>query len=190
MDIPYVRPRVQCHPAAQYATLGFGTRFTAIQNILRFTNAQTPMKVLVLGGGVIGVTSAWYLRRAGHEVTVVDRQAGAGAGNQPGQWRPGVVGRRHAVGRARHSAQGAEMDAASAFAAGAAPASRPGHVGLAVAHARQLHLRALRRQPRAHAAAVALQPRMPGSAAARHRHPIRRAHHRHTRAVPHHTRTR
>jgi len=32
------------------------------------------MKVLVLGGGVIGVTSAWYLARAGHEVTVLDRQ--------------------------------------------------------------------------------------------------------------------
>jgi len=32
------------------------------------------MKVLVLGSGVIGVTSAWYLARAGHEVTVVDRQ--------------------------------------------------------------------------------------------------------------------
>lgn len=36
------------------------------------------MKVLVLGGGVIGVTSAWYLQRAGHEVTVVDRQAAPG----------------------------------------------------------------------------------------------------------------
>jgi len=32
------------------------------------------MKVLVLGSGVIGVTSAYYLARAGHEVTVVDRQ--------------------------------------------------------------------------------------------------------------------
>lgn len=32
------------------------------------------MKVLVLGGGVIGVTSAWYLSHAGHDVTVVDRQ--------------------------------------------------------------------------------------------------------------------
>lgn len=31
------------------------------------------MKVLVLGSGVIGVTTAWYLARAGHEVTVVDR---------------------------------------------------------------------------------------------------------------------
>ena len=32
------------------------------------------MKVTVLGAGVIGTTSAWYLARAGHEVTVVDRQ--------------------------------------------------------------------------------------------------------------------
>ncbi len=33
------------------------------------------MKVVVLGAGVIGVTSAWYLAGAGHEVTVIDRQA-------------------------------------------------------------------------------------------------------------------
>ena len=36
------------------------------------------MKVLVLGSGVIGVTSAWYLRQAGHEVTVVERQPAPG----------------------------------------------------------------------------------------------------------------
>jgi D-amino-acid dehydrogenase len=34
------------------------------------------MKVTVLGAGVIGVTSAYYLAKAGHEVTVIDRQAG------------------------------------------------------------------------------------------------------------------
>ena len=34
------------------------------------------MKVLVLGSGVIGVTSAHYLAEAGHEVTVIDRQPG------------------------------------------------------------------------------------------------------------------
>ncbi|MGV7207300.1 D-amino acid dehydrogenase [Oxalobacteraceae bacterium A2-2] len=34
------------------------------------------MKVIILGGGVIGVTSAYYLARAGHEVTVLDRQPG------------------------------------------------------------------------------------------------------------------
>src|SRR5690606_16731956 len=35
------------------------------------------MKIIILGAGVIGVTSAWYLARAGHEVTVVDRQPAA-----------------------------------------------------------------------------------------------------------------
>ena len=34
------------------------------------------MKVIVLGAGVIGVTQAWYLAQAGHEVTVIDRQMG------------------------------------------------------------------------------------------------------------------
>src|SRR5215216_6084087 len=34
------------------------------------------MKVIVLGGGVIGVTTAYYLARAGAEVTLVDRQGG------------------------------------------------------------------------------------------------------------------
>jgi D-amino-acid dehydrogenase len=32
------------------------------------------MKVLVLGSGVVGVTSAYYLAKAGHEVDVIDRQ--------------------------------------------------------------------------------------------------------------------
>jgi D-amino-acid dehydrogenase len=62
------------------------------------------MKVLVLGSGVVGVTSAYYLSRAGHEVTVLDRadapgmetsfanggQISWGAGNP---WAaPGIVG--------------------------------------------------------------------------------------------------
>ncbi|MBW7946881.1 MAG: FAD-dependent oxidoreductase, partial [Sphingomonadaceae bacterium] len=34
------------------------------------------MKVVVLGAGVVGVTSAYYLAEAGHEVTVIDRQPG------------------------------------------------------------------------------------------------------------------
>lgn len=34
------------------------------------------MKIAILGSGVIGVTSAWYLAEAGHEVTVLDRQPG------------------------------------------------------------------------------------------------------------------
>jgi D-amino-acid dehydrogenase len=36
------------------------------------------MKVLVLGGGVIGVTTAYELAKAGHAVTVIERQSGPG----------------------------------------------------------------------------------------------------------------
>ncbi|MBL8428905.1 MAG: D-amino acid dehydrogenase [Dechloromonas sp.] len=36
------------------------------------------MRVLVLGAGVVGTASAWYLARAGHQVTVIDRQPVAG----------------------------------------------------------------------------------------------------------------
>src|SRR5215203_748815 len=39
--------------------------------------AGEAVKVLVLGAGVIGVTAAWELALAGHEVTVVDRQPAA-----------------------------------------------------------------------------------------------------------------
>jgi D-amino-acid dehydrogenase len=35
------------------------------------------MKVVVLGAGVIGTTTAWFLRESGHEVTVVERQSAA-----------------------------------------------------------------------------------------------------------------
>lgn len=34
------------------------------------------MRVVILGSGVIGVTSAYYLAQAGHDVTVLDRQPG------------------------------------------------------------------------------------------------------------------
>ena len=36
------------------------------------------MKVIVLGAGVIGISTAYYLARAGADVTVIDRQPGAG----------------------------------------------------------------------------------------------------------------
>ncbi|WP_230769032.1 D-amino acid dehydrogenase [Sphingomonas sp. Leaf4] len=34
------------------------------------------MRIVILGAGVIGVTSAWCLTQAGHEVVVIDRQRG------------------------------------------------------------------------------------------------------------------
>ena len=36
------------------------------------------MHILVLGAGVVGTTTAWYLQKQGHQVTVVDRQNQAG----------------------------------------------------------------------------------------------------------------
>ncbi len=51
------------------------------------------LKIIVLGAGVVGVTSAWYLAEAGHEVTVVDRQLQAGMETSfanAGQVSPGL----------------------------------------------------------------------------------------------------
>jgi D-amino-acid dehydrogenase len=36
------------------------------------------MRIAVLGAGVIGVATAWYLRQAGHDVQVIDRREGPG----------------------------------------------------------------------------------------------------------------
>ena len=36
------------------------------------------MRITVMGAGVTGVTTAWFLAQSGHEVTVIDRQPGAG----------------------------------------------------------------------------------------------------------------
>jgi D-amino-acid dehydrogenase len=44
----------------------------------KVSSERSRMKVLVLGSGVIGVSSAYQLALAGHEVTVVDRQPAAG----------------------------------------------------------------------------------------------------------------
>ncbi len=35
-------------------------------------------RIVVLGGGIVGVTSAFYLARSGHQVTLIERQSGAG----------------------------------------------------------------------------------------------------------------
>ncbi len=52
------------------------------------------MRVVVLGAGVVGVASAWYLAEAGHEVVVLDRESGAALGTSfanAGQVSPGYA---------------------------------------------------------------------------------------------------
>src|SRR5690606_35301214 len=61
---------------------------------IQITNGNVIMKVLVLGGGVIGVTTAYYLARAGHEVEVVERRDGPGVETSfanAGQISPGYA---------------------------------------------------------------------------------------------------
>jgi D-amino-acid dehydrogenase len=63
------------------------------------------MKILVLGSGVIGVTTAYYLAKDGHQVTVIDRQAEAAFGDQfchRRSDRPGPCLRVGVTQRARH----------------------------------------------------------------------------------------
>ena len=52
------------------------------------------MRIVVLGAGVVGIASAWYLAEAGHEVVVLDREDGAGLGTSfanAGQVSPGYA---------------------------------------------------------------------------------------------------
>ena len=42
------------------------------------------MRIIVIGGGVVGVTSAYWLRLAGHEVALVEQQSEAGRGISAG----------------------------------------------------------------------------------------------------------
>jgi len=53
------------------------------------------LKILVLGGGVIGVTTAWCLARDGHEVELVDRQAVAA--NETSFGNAGLLSPGHAL---------------------------------------------------------------------------------------------
>ena len=51
------------------------------------------MKVIVLGSGVIGTSVAYYLAKSGHEVEVIDRQAGPALETvlpMPARYRPAI----------------------------------------------------------------------------------------------------
>lgn len=76
------------------------------------------MRVVILGSGVVGVASAWYLSQAGHDVTVIDRQPGPAeetSAANAGQISPGYAAPRAAPGSA---AEGDQMDVSAPCAAG------------------------------------------------------------------------
>ena len=107
------------------------------------------MRVVVLGSGVVGVTSAYYLARAGHEVTVIDREAGPALETSfanAGQISPGYASPWAAPGRA---AEGDQVDVRETRAAGHPPRRHSMSVAVDVADAAQLHARRVMRSTRA-----------------------------------------
>ena len=52
------------------------------------------MKTLVLGAGVVGVTTAYFLAKAGHEVTILDERDGVGLEASAGN--AGIIAPGHA----------------------------------------------------------------------------------------------
>lgn len=62
------------------------------------------MKIVVLGSGIVGVTSAYFLARDGHEVTVVDRQPVAA--NETSFANAGLIAPGHAFAWASPKAPG------------------------------------------------------------------------------------
>ena len=133
------------------------------------------MKVIVLGAGVIGVTTAYYLNEAGHEVVVYDRQAGPAMetsfGNA-GEISPGYSSPWAGPGMPLKAIKWLLMRHGPLVRAAQAG---PRDVVMDVQDAAQLHGRPLCRQQVAHGAARGVQPRLPAGAARGDRHQLRRA---------------
>lgn len=63
------------------------------------------MKICVLGAGVTGLTTAWRLAEAGHNVIVVDRHPSTGADASAANGRPAQLQFRGAAGFPRDTAE-------------------------------------------------------------------------------------
>ncbi|MEM7025815.1 MAG: D-amino acid dehydrogenase, partial [Pseudomonadota bacterium] len=67
--------RKSCHAAQKRAMTGIA-RPADCRSDDEAEAIEEAMRVLVLGGGVIGITTAWFLAQDGHDVTVVEREPG------------------------------------------------------------------------------------------------------------------
>ena len=97
------------------------------------------MRVLVLGAGVVGVTCAWFLRQAGHDVTVIERQVGAG--RETSFANGGQISVSHAEPWANPGspAQGAQMGWPGRCAVAVSPALECRAVGMGIGFPARVH---------------------------------------------------
>ena len=114
------------------------------------------MKVVVMGAGVIGVTTAYYLAKQGAEVVVIDRQTGPGLETSyanAGQLSYGMTSPWAAPG---HSDEGRQMDVYEAPTADDLAVDEPDHVEVVRANGWQLQRGRLSHQQRTHGARIQL----------------------------------
>ena len=117
---------------------------------------------------------------------MLDRQPGAGAGDQLRQRRRGLARLFGAVGRAGRAAQGDQVAADAPQPAGHQADARPGDVALGRCDAAQLHRMRATSINKGRMVRLAEYSRdCLQRAARRHRHPLRRARAGHAAAVPH-----
>ena len=115
------------------------------------------MRIVVIGAGIIGVTTAYFLRRDGHEVSVIERRSGvaqetsfANAGVMAPSYVAPVVAARYAGQGPCILVQGRSADRISAV-------TRPCALALDRALARRVPRRTVHAQQGAHAAPCLLQ---------------------------------
>ena len=143
------------------------------------------MKVIVLGAGVIGVTTAWYLARGGAEVRVLDRQPGPGMETSfanAGELSYGMTSPWAAPGIPMKAVKWLFMRHRPLFIW---PLASPRDVVVGHADAAQLHRRPLPPQQGADGADLQLQPRRDDRAAGRGAARLRPAPAGHAAALPH-----
>ena len=134
------------------------------------------MNVLVLGAGVIGVTSAWYLSKSRARSDASSTATTPPAGNLVRQRRPDLGVARRAVGESARAAQdpaagsGARIRRSSS---GCAPICAQWLLGARASCANAARAHAPQHPPARDARP--LQPREPAGAARRDRHPVRPA---------------
>ena len=143
------------------------------------------MRILILGSGVVGVASAYYLAKAGHEVTVLDRQPAAGLETSfanAGQVSPGYSAPWAAPGIPVKAMKWLMMRHRPLVLW---PSFEPRFYGWLARMLANCTAGGLRAQQGPHGRPRRIQPRRAARSARRDRHRLRSPHQRHAAVVPH-----